>query len=131
MQAHIGHTEYCDFRKQHKTDTQTDSKGDKRSHTFLKRAHTFLHHSTAVKQHNLRHDRKFTMALNKFADWSHDDFTLGMLGFKRTAETRSAIAAIQAGDVSAENGASHRSKFPYVFPEKFSPKLPFSGGKNS
>lgn len=103
MQAEVGPTEYSDFRAKHGRDAE-----DTGTHT--RRAHTFLHHSTAVKQHNLRKDRPFTMALNKFADWSHDEFSTGMLGFKRSADTRTAIAAVQSGAASS-TGSGKRFKF--------------------
>lgn len=103
LQADVGRTEYSDFREQ-------QGRGTEDIGAHMKRAHTFLHHSAAVKQHNLRKDRRFNMALNKFADWSHDEFSAAMLGFKRSGETRAAIAAVQAG-APAPAGPGKRSKF--------------------
>lgn len=99
----MGHTEYSDFREKH-------GQGSEDTPTHKKRAHTFLHHSAAVKQHNLQKDRRFTMELNRFADWSHDEFSGGMLGFKRSDDTRAAIAAVQSGEPSPV-GSGKRSKF--------------------
>lgn len=108
VQAEVGHTEYSDFREKHGRHAEDTP-------THARRAHTFLHHSAAVKQHNLQKDRQFTMALNKFSDWGHDEFSAGMLGFRRSADTRAAIAAVQSGAPSP-TGSGKRSKFQCASP---------------
>jgi hypothetical protein len=50
------------------------------------------------------------MALNRFADWSQEQYAQGMLGLKRSEETRAAIAAVQSGAPAAA-GSHKRSKF--------------------
>jgi hypothetical protein len=103
MQAVFGRHDYAHFRQEH-------GRLEEDAETHFRRAHTFLHHSSIIKRHNLQSDRTYTLALNRFADWSDDEFS-GLLGLRRTAETQATIASVQAGKELTSYINGHRSKF--------------------
>lgn len=53
------------------------------SNEFIMRQQAFEKNMAEIEMHNARKDKTYTMAVNKFADWSDEEFKK-MLGYKRT-----------------------------------------------
>jgi Cathepsin propeptide inhibitor domain (I29) len=92
-------SEYDAFAREHQ-----------RTHADAADAHArslwFHRHSVAVRQHNLRSDRTFSMAVNKFADWSDEEYG-ALLGYKRRGRTLGAARAEQPGAARSGKRSAH------------------------
>lgn len=77
------------------------------------RAHAYVHHSLAIKRHNLRAGRSFTMTENRYTDWLEPEFSQ-LLGFKRHPEATAAVSAVMRGEPDPAGGP--RTKFECAAP---------------
>lgn len=83
-------------------------------HERRQRALAYVHHSMAIKRHNLRLGRRFTMAENRFTDWLEPEFSQ-LLGFKRYPEATAAVSAVMRGEPDPTGGP--RTKFQCAAPD--------------
>jgi Cathepsin propeptide inhibitor domain (I29) len=100
VQVHTSRSEYDDFVATH--GRQHASEHERHARSIL-----FQQHSAAIRQHNAQPGRTYSLALNRFADWTRAEYR-ALLGLRRSAETRTELAALHAG---AAGTRSHRSVF--------------------
>ena len=61
----------------------------------------FHQHHTAVREHNAQPKTPYKLAINHLADWTAAEYR-GLLGLRRSADARRAIADLRAGRGAAQ-----------------------------